>query len=113
SLHDALPIFLARALRRRVDDGRRVGQVARPLERRDDDRLSAVALLTAVEQVERLDDPARLLVLLERDRLLVEPRLRVRGRVLAVGNGHAPEVLARRAVLVHVAPRTSLPTAPA
>ena len=43
---------------------------------------AAVALLAAVEQAQRLDDPARALVLLERDRLAVEPRL---GLVAACG----------------------------
>src|ERR1700704_949877 len=96
-------LVLARALGRSVEDRWRMGQVARTFERRDDDRLRAVALLAAVEQVERLDDPARLLVLLERDRLFVEPRFRIRRRVLAVRYCDASEVLARGAVLVHIA----------
>ncbi len=78
-------------------------EVGGPLDARDQQRLAPVALLAAVEQVERLGDPPALLVLLERDRPLVEERLRVGGCVPAVGHRHPPEVLRRGAVLVHVA----------
>src|SRR6266511_651929 len=50
-------LVLARALRGCVDQDGRVRQVVRPLGRGDDQRLGAVALLAAVEQVQRLDDP--------------------------------------------------------
>src|SRR5262249_56446117 len=80
-----------------------VREVAGPLDRGDDERLGAVTLLAAVEEVQRLDDPPRRLVLLERDRLLVEPRSGVRRRVFAIGDRDPPEVLTGRAVLVHAA----------
>ena len=80
-----------------------VRQVAGPLERGHDQRLAAVGLLAAVEQVQRLDDPAAGLMLLERDRLLVEPGLGVGRRVLAVGHGHPAQVLAGGAGHVQVA----------
>ena len=69
------------------------GQVPGPLEGGDHQRLAPVGLLAAVEQVERLDDPPRGLVVLEGDRLLVEPGLRVGGGVLAVGHRHPAQVL--------------------
>ena len=54
---------------------------------------ATVALLAAVEQPQhRLDDPARRLVILERDRSLVEPRVGIRRRVRAVDDRDAPEV---------------------
>ena len=87
--------LLARSgtLGRGPDDGRGARQVPGPLERRDHEGLAAVGLLAAVEEVEGLDDPPRVLVVLEGDRLLVEPRLGVGRGVLAVGHGHPPEVL--------------------
>ena len=88
----------------RTTTGRR-GQVAGPLERRHDQGLAAVGLLAAVEQVQRLDDPAAGLVLLERDRLLVEPGLGVGRRVPAVGHGHPAQVLAGRSGGVEIALR--------
>ena len=101
--HHLLPI--ARALRGGADHRRRLAQVARPLEARHHDRHRAIALLAAVQQPQRLDDPTRALVVLQRDRLLVEPGVRVRGGVLAVGHRDSTEVLGGGAVLVHVAPR--------
>src|SRR4051812_1821582 len=44
-------------------------------------------------------------MLVERDRLLIEPRLRIGRRVLAIGDADASEVLARHTELVHVPPR--------
>ena len=70
-----------------------LAQVAGPLERRDDQGLAAVGLLAAVEQAEGLDDPARGLVVLQGDRLLVEPGFGVGGRVGPVGHRHPAEVL--------------------
>ena len=48
---------------------RAVAQVARALGRRDDDRAAPVGHQAAIEQVERLDDEARSLVVGDRDRL--------------------------------------------
>src|SRR4051812_20876153 len=79
-------------LRRRLDDDRRLRQVARSFGRRDQDGLTAVGLLAAVEQVQRLHDPARALVVLQRDRLLVEVRGRVGRCMLAVGDSDPAEV---------------------
>ena len=51
------------------------GQVLRPLGAGDDERDAAVALLAAVELAQdRLDDPARGLVVFDGDRAVVEPR---------------------------------------
>src|ERR1035441_1461962 len=63
----------------------------------------AVALLTAIEQPQRLDDPAGCLVVRERDRPLVEPGGRVGRSVPAVRDRDHAEVLAGRTVGVHVA----------
>ena len=78
-------------------------EVLGPLGRGDDQRDAAVGLLAAVQQPQRFGDPPRGLVLLDGDRLPVEVRLRVVGGVLAVGDRHRAEVLARRAGQVHVA----------
>src|SRR5690606_26245688 len=59
--------------------------------------------LAAVEQVQRLGDPAGILVVVEGDRLAVEEGVGVDGGVLAVGDGDAAEVRAGGAVDVHVA----------
>ncbi len=93
----------ARPLGGRTDHGRGLREVPGALERGDDERLSPVGLLAAVEQVERLDDPARRLVVLERDRLAVEPGRGIVGRVPPIRDGDAAEVLARRAGGVQVA----------
>ena len=85
------------------DDGGRARKVACTLQRSDDEGLASVGLLAAVEQVERLDDPPRGLMLLQGDRLLVEPRLRVGGGVLAVRHRHPAEVLGGGAGDVQVA----------
>src|SRR5690606_10335342 len=68
-----------------------------------DERDAAVALLAAVEKVERLDDPRRRLMFLQRDRTLVEPGRGVRSRVLAIDNADTAEILACRPILMHVA----------
>ena len=78
-------------------DGGRVPQVAGPLDAGDDERLAAVRLLAAVQQPQRLDDPARGRVVGEGDRLAVEPRGRVGRRVLAVGDRDLAEGLAASA----------------
>jgi hypothetical protein len=91
-----------RALRGGLDHRRAVRQVTGPFLAGDHDRHRPVAFLTAVEQVQRLDDPAGLLVLGQRDRLAVEPGVRVRRGVLPVRDRHPAEVLAGRARLVHV-----------
>ena len=95
----------AGALRGARDDRRRACQVGRALRTGHHHRDRAVALLAAVEQPQRVDDPARRLVLVEGDRPLVEVRGGVGGRVLAEGDRHPAEVRTGGAVLVHVAPR--------
>ncbi len=87
------------------DDGRLLGQICGALGGGDQQGLAAVGLLAAVEQVQRLDDPARFLMVFEGDGLVVEERLGIGGGVLAVGDGHTTEVLRGRAGLVHVAGR--------
>ncbi len=72
--------------------------------RGDDHGDAAVGLLAAVEESDDgLDDPARVLVIVEGDRPVVEPRVGVRGRVLARRDAVVGEVLVGDAVLVHVA----------
>ena len=54
----------------------RLRQVARPLGRRDHDRERAVGLEAVVEQAERLGDPARVHVVVARQRLVAHRRRR-------------------------------------
>ena len=52
-----------------MDDHRRTGAVAGSVDRRDHDRARAVGLETVVEEAQRLGDPARREVLVDRERL--------------------------------------------
>ena len=93
-----------RALGGRGDDGRRLPQVAGAFGAGHHQRDPAVAFLAAIQQAQHgFDDPARILVVLQRDRPLVEPRVGVRGRVRAVDDGDAAEVLVGHPVGRHVA----------
>ena len=80
----------------------RLGQVAGTLGRDDHEGHGSVALLAAVEQVQRLGDHPRRLVVGQRDRLVVEEGVRVGRRMAPVRDRHPSEVLGRRAVLMHV-----------
>src|SRR5438034_5804007 len=85
------------------DARRRPRQVARSVGRRNDERDTAVALLATVEQTQDgLDDPARVLMIVERDRTLVEPGVRVGCRVLTGHHAVTPEILVGEAIPVHV-----------
>src|SRR3989454_1647127 len=77
-------------------------QVARTFDRRDDDARRVVRLDAAVEEMERLDDPARVEDVRHRHALLQE-RLRGLRGVLAVRDAHVRDLRGGRAVLVHVA----------
>ena len=69
----------------------------------DDEGDAAVAFLAAVEQPEHgLDDPARRLVVVDRDRSLVEPCVGIRRGVFTVDDGDATEVGVGDAIGVHV-----------
>ena len=83
---------------------RRLAQVARALGRGDDDGDGAVRDQAAVEQVQRLDDPARRVVVVERHRPAVHLRVRVQLRPRALADRDRAELIVRRAVEVHVAP---------
>src|SRR5213593_4593955 len=93
---------LRHAARDAHDMDRPVLQVARAFDRRDDDARRVVRLDAAVEEMERLDDPARVEDVLHRHALLQE-RLRVLRGVLAVRDAHVGDLRGGRAVLVHVA----------
>jgi hypothetical protein len=93
------------ALRERVHECRRVGEVARPLGRRDHDRERTVGLQAVVEQAEGLRDPPGVEVLLVRQRLLVHRGCGVAVGVLAERHRDVGEVVARRSELVHVPAR--------
>ena len=60
---------LTLAAHTRHDIDRRMFQIARPFRRSDHQRYAAVALLAAIEQAERIDDPARVLVVIDGDGL--------------------------------------------
>ena len=84
------------------DDDRRLGEVLRPLQTGHQHGAAAVGLQRAVQQVQRLDDHAGLLVVLDGDGLL-HGGVGVEGRVPAGGDGDLRQVLAAGAELVHVA----------
>src|SRR5262249_48005271 len=65
----------------------------------------AVRLEAIVEQTQRLGDPARRHVLLARQLALAHGRIGIAVGVLAEGDRDVREVIARGAVLVHVAAR--------
>ena len=90
------------ALPEGVNEGRGLAQVLRSLGRRDDARHRAVGLQAVVEQTEGLGDPASRHVVVACHRLGVHLRRRVAVGVLAEGDGHVRQVLARGAVGVHV-----------
>jgi len=96
-------LVVAGALGGGPDHGGELAQAARPLEARHHHRHRAVALLAAVQQAQRLLDPAGILVLLQGDGLPVEPGRGVRGRVPAVRHRDVAEGLAGGAELVEVA----------
>lgn len=93
------------ALRGAGDDGRAPRQILRPLRAGDDDGDAAVGFLAAVEQMQRFGDPAGMLVVFQRDRFAVEEGIRIDRGVFAIGDRDPAEILAGRAVDVHVAPR--------
>ena len=92
---------LTLAAHARHDVDRRMFQIARPFRRCDHQRNAAVALLAAVEQAEWIDDPARILMVFDGNRL-AHHRLLIEDGVAALGNGEMGEVERRRAVARHV-----------
>ena len=86
------------------DDRRRLPQVAGALRAGDDERDPAVTFLATIQQSQYgFDDPAGILVVLQRDRALIEPRVGVPRRVCAVDDGNSAEVLVGHSVRRHVA----------
>ena len=84
------------------DHHRRLGEVPGTLQARHQHGAAAVGLQRAVQQVQRVDDHARLLVVLDGDGLL-HSGVGVQGRVPPGGDGDLRQVLAAGAELVHVA----------
>ena len=101
--HDLLAV--ADTLGRRLDDDRLAAQVAGAFDRSDDHGHRAVRFLAAIEQVQRLADPARGLMISQRDRLAIEKSSRIGGGEIARRDCNATEILAGRAVAVHIALR--------
>ncbi len=89
------------ALDRAAQERVREAVLARTVLAHDEEGLGAGAGHDAVEQVDRVGDRPRVEVLRHRQRHL-EERIRVVQRVVALGDADAAEVLARRAVRVHV-----------
>jgi hypothetical protein len=83
---------------------RRLPQIARALDRRDDHGACPVGLDAAVEQAQRLRHPARGVVVGETHRRAHHGR-GVAGGVTADRHSHLAEVVFGRAVVVHVTPR--------
>ena len=71
-------------------------QILGSLDRGDHDGYGAVGLLAAVPQPQRLDDPPRILMVLNGYRFFVEARIGVLCGVLAVGHRYRAEVPAGR-----------------
>src|SRR6185369_4615381 len=88
-----------------ANDGRLLAEVAGPRRAGDDAGAAAVGLLAAVVEAERLGDEARALMVLDRERPLVEEGVRVGDRVPARRDGDLGQVEARASRLVHVALR--------
>ena len=80
-------------------------QILRALGRGDDDGAGGVGLEATIEEPERIRNPARLHVVVERQRTPAHDRLLVELRVFARGERHRRHRLERRAVEVHVARR--------
>ena len=81
-------------------------EIACTLQAGDDDRHAAVAFLAAVEQAQyRLDDPLRVLMVFERDRLFIEPGIRIGRGIGALHHRELAEVAVADTVLLHVALR--------
>ena len=98
--HDLLAV--ADALRCSLDDHGFAFQVARALHRGDHHRHRTVAFLAAIQQAQRLADPARGLVIGQRDGLAMEEGGRVGGGEVTHRHADTAEVLAGGAVAVHV-----------
>ena len=96
-------LVLARALRDAADQRGLLPEIARALGRRHDAARGAVALLAAVVEPERLDDPLRGQVLLHRERALVEERARVGDGEVADRDRDVAELLGGGAELVRIA----------
>src|SRR5579872_7234752 len=84
---------------------RRLLQILRALRRGDDHGASAVGHQTAIVQMERLGDPSRMMIVLQRHRLVVELRLGIAIGPLALLDRDRAELVLRRAVHVHMTPR--------
>jgi hypothetical protein len=80
---------------------RRLAQVARTLRRGDDDRDAAVGHQAAIEEMQRLDHPARRVVVVERHRL-AQLRARVHLRPRPLADRDRPQLVVGRPVQVHV-----------
>ena len=85
----------------RHDVNRRMLQIARAFRRSDHQRHTAVALLAAIEQAERINDPARALMVIDGDRFS-HHRLLVEGSMAALGNSQVGKIQCRGAVPRHV-----------
>ena len=86
------------------DVHRRPAQACRPVRAGEHHRDAAVGDQAAVQQVQRLDDPPRGLVLADGERV-AELGPRIAGRPPALRDGDRAELLARRAVAGHVPAR--------
>src|SRR5215470_14619809 len=92
------------ALSHPSDVDRRAPQIPGALRAGDDDREPAVGYQAAIEQMKRLDHPARTAVVVEAQWHGVELRGRIAVGPLARGDGDGAEVVVTGAVEVHVAP---------
>src|SRR6476660_1467541 len=76
-------------------------RIARPLRGGDYQRDAAVTFLAAIEQSERVNDPARVLVIFDGDGF-AHHRLFVESRMAALGDGEMGKVEGGRAVTRHM-----------
>ena len=89
-------------MRDRSDDRGLLHEVSRPLDRRDDQRLAAVGFLAAIEQPQRFGDPARILMIFQRDRATVEMRRGIGRGMFAARHRDMTEGFGRCAKLMQV-----------
>jgi len=85
------------------DIGGRVGQIARAFRGGNDQRDAAVDRHVAIEQAQRLGDPARVEVVIARHRFLEEKCARIAIRVAAAIERERGQRLAGRTIAMHVA----------
>ena len=101
-VHGSCSVAITASLSRRHDMDRCLIQVPRSLRGGYDDRRRAIGFLAAVEKVQRLDDPTRVVVVLQRQRTTVHDGPRIVLGVFVRSQRDSSEVVLSGSELVHV-----------